>query len=60
MQATDRRTELETALAAVRLAAAATTAVRRDMPGAGAREKQDRSPVTVADYAAQAVVADRR
>jgi len=49
------RRELETALRAVRSAAVATRAVQSSILGS-ALEKSDRSPVTVADYAAQALV----
>lgn len=45
------------AIAAVRAAADVTRAVQQDLADAGTLEKADRSPVTVADYAAQAVVA---
>ncbi len=59
MQALDRKLELDTALEAVRRAAIAAMTVRADLGarGAGTITKQDNSPVTVADFAAQAVVA---
>lgn len=47
--------ELQAALAAVRTAATVCRSVRGAMAG-GAMEKDDRSPVTVADYASQAVI----
>ncbi len=49
--------ELEIAAAAVRRAARVTEAVQRNLVTAETLEKKDRSPVTVADYASQAVVA---
>lgn len=59
MPTTSRSAELETAIRAVRAAALATTNVRMAMAqqGAMAVSKEDKSPVTVADFAAQAVVA---
>ena len=51
----DRTRELSVALSAVRVASAACRAVQSEIDGA-ALEKSDRSPVTVADFAAQAVV----
>ncbi|MCA9117530.1 MAG: 3'(2'),5'-bisphosphate nucleotidase [Planctomycetaceae bacterium] len=48
--------ELEVALAAVRTAAKVCRSVRASMAG-GSMQKDDRSPVTVADYASQAVIA---
>ena len=50
------RTKLEAALAAVGRACRATRAVQRDLAGAGTLTKEDRSPVTLADYCAQALV----
>jgi len=50
-----RARELEVALATIERAARVTTAVQQKI-GDEALEKQDRSPVTVADYAAQAIV----
>ncbi|MEM9295722.1 MAG: 3'(2'),5'-bisphosphate nucleotidase [Planctomycetota bacterium] len=49
--------ELELALVAVREAAGVCTAVQRDLVAAGSMSKGDKSPVTVADFASQAVVA---
>jgi 3'(2'), 5'-bisphosphate nucleotidase len=58
MQSRDRSLEVETALRAVARACHATLAVRRRVGGAtAALAKEDKSPVTVADFAAQAVVA---
>lgn len=59
MKMTDRSIELETALCAVARACAAAMGVRKDMAlgAGGAIVKEDKSPVTVADFAAQAVVA---
>lgn len=58
MQTTDRSFEVETALRAVARACHATLLVRRGVAGpAGSLAKDDKSPVTVADFAAQAVVA---
>ena len=48
--------ELETALAAVRAASRVCRAVQADLVNAGQLSKGDKSPVTVADYASQAVV----
>jgi 3'(2'), 5'-bisphosphate nucleotidase len=48
--------ELEIALAAVRAAARICVAVQRDLVAARSLEKKDKSPVTVADFASQAVV----
>jgi HAL2 family 3'(2'),5'-bisphosphate nucleotidase len=52
-----KTTELDLAVHAVRAAARACRSVRREMTGAGTLLKTDGSPVTVADFAAQAVVA---
>ncbi len=59
MQLLDRSLELDTALRAVARACNAAMAVRREIAdaGAGTIVKDDKSPVTVADFAAQAVVA---
>lgn len=58
MKTKDRSLELETGLRAVARACHATLAVRGRMSETGsALAKEDKSPVTVADYAAQAVVA---
>ena len=51
----DRVRELSVALSAVRAASVACRAVRRELEGASL-EKSDRSPVTVADFAAQGIV----
>ncbi len=48
--------ELETAVAAVRAASVVCVAVQRDLVTAETLEKKDKSPVTVADYASQAVI----
>ena len=48
--------ELEVALAAVRAAAGVCRRVQADLVTAATLEKKDKSPVTVADFAAQAVV----
>jgi 3'(2'), 5'-bisphosphate nucleotidase len=51
--------EFRTGLAAVQAAARLTEAVRQEMvtgSGAGKLDKQDRSPVTIADFGAQALV----
>jgi 3'(2'), 5'-bisphosphate nucleotidase len=48
--------ELEAAVAAVRDAALVCQAVQRNLVDAATIEKKDRSPVTVADYASQALV----
>jgi 3'(2'), 5'-bisphosphate nucleotidase len=50
---------LEPMVEAVRAAARICRAVQHDLVRAGALEKSDRSPVTIADLAAQAVVAER-
>ena len=51
--------EKQVALGAVAEAAKLCAAVREEMVGAGALEKADRSPVTVADFGAQALVCQR-
>jgi len=48
--------EMDTALRAVRAAARICVAVQRDLVAARTLEKKDKSPVTVADFASQAVV----
>ncbi|MGD8396133.1 MAG: 3'(2'),5'-bisphosphate nucleotidase [Candidatus Eiseniibacteriota bacterium] len=48
--------ERNVALGAVRDAATACVAVRRHLVSASTLEKRDRSPVTVADYASQAII----
>lgn len=50
--------ELEIATAAVRQAARVCRAVQANLITAATTEKKDKSPVTVADYAAQAVVCE--
>lgn len=59
MKTCDRSPELDTALRAVARACHATLSVRKGIAGAfaGTIVKDDKSPVTVADFAAQAVVA---
>ncbi|MEL7087879.1 MAG: 3'(2'),5'-bisphosphate nucleotidase [Planctomycetota bacterium] len=49
-------TELEVAVAAVRAASRVCRGVQADLVTAATLEKKDKSPVTVADFAAQAVV----
>ncbi|MEM7683133.1 MAG: 3'(2'),5'-bisphosphate nucleotidase [Planctomycetota bacterium] len=49
--------ELELALTAVRAASEVCSTVQHDLVGAGSMSKGDKSPVTVADFASQAVVA---
>jgi len=48
--------ELEVAVAAVRSAATVCRAVQADLVNAATLEKKDKSPVTVADFASQALV----
>lgn len=48
--------ERNTAIAAVRLASTVTQAVQANLVTADTLEKKDRSPVTVADFASQAVI----
>ncbi len=50
------QTELDTALAAVRAAAKVTSAVQRALVTSDSLQKKDKSPVTVADFASQAVI----
>ena len=50
------QTEQDTAIEAVRLASQACQSVQRKLVSADTLEKKDRSPVTVADYASQAIV----
>lgn len=52
----NRTLELQAAIAAVRQAAAVTQTVQRNLVTADTLEKKDKSPVTVADYASQAIV----
>ena len=56
-QPVDLQAELNRARAAVRAAARVTRAVQADLVHAGTLSKSDKSPVTVADFASQAVVA---
>ena len=55
----NRHPQQETAIAAVRAAASVCQQVAQNLNDVGKFEKQDRSPVTVADFASQAVVAAR-
>ena len=55
-QQTDRTEQLTVAVEAVRAAARVTQAVQQALVTAETLEKKDRSPVTVADFASQAVV----
>ncbi len=55
----NRQRQRETAIAAVRAAATVCQRVAQNLKAVGKLEKQDRSPVTVADFASQAVVAAR-
>jgi len=57
MTITEPGRDLEVALLAVRRAARATCAVQARQVGQGSLLKSDKSPVTVADFAAQALVA---
>lgn len=52
----DLATELEAAVVAVRDAASVCQSVQNDLVNAATLEKKDRSPVTVADFASQALV----
>jgi HAL2 family 3'(2'),5'-bisphosphate nucleotidase len=52
----DAQAELEIATAAVRAAARVCRRVQADLVSAATLEKNDRSPVTVADFASQAIV----
>jgi HAL2 family 3'(2'),5'-bisphosphate nucleotidase len=56
MSKIDFAAELEAAVAAVRDAASVCQSVQKDLANAATLEKQDRSPVTVADFASQALV----
>ena len=56
MSNTDLATELEIAVMAVRDAARVCQNVQRNLVSAATLEKKDRSPVTVADFASQALV----
>ena len=48
--------ELEAAVVAVRDAATVCQSVQKNLVSAATLEKKDRSPVTVADFASQALV----
>ncbi len=56
MSKIDLATELEAAVVAVRDAASVCQSVQNDLVNAATLEKKDRSPVTVADFASQALV----
>ncbi len=56
---TDYATELDVALEAVRAAARVCRAVQQRLVTAETLEKKDKSPVTVADFASQAIVCQR-
>lgn len=56
MSVVDRKAELSLALAAVREAARATTRVQDTLISEETLEKKDKSPVTIGDFAAQAIV----
>ena len=51
-----RTQQRQTAIAAVKTAATVCTQVRRELVNEDTLEKKDRSPVTVADFASQAVI----
>jgi 3'(2'), 5'-bisphosphate nucleotidase len=55
----DKRKELQTAMAAVRAASRTCRAVQQHLVTIGTLEKRDKSPVTVADLASQAIVCAR-
>jgi len=55
----DRANELRVALDAVRAASRVCRTVQRNLVTVGTIEKKDRSPVTVADFASQAIVCQR-
>jgi len=48
--------ELKSAISAVKLAARVCREVQRDLVNAETLQKKDKSPVTVADFASQAIV----
>ena len=52
----DRNAELAAAIEAVRAASRVCIAVQRKLVSAETLEKRDKSPVTVADFASQAIV----
>ena len=56
---TDHASELDVALEAVRAAARVCRAVQQRLVSAETLEKKDKSPVTVADFASQAIVCQR-
>ena len=56
MSDVDLNLELEHAVAAVRDAATVCREVQKNLVTAATLEKKDRSPVTVADFASQALV----
>lgn len=56
---TDRAAQLELAKEAVRTACVTTRALQSDLHNADFRKKDDASPVTVADFAVQALVGQR-
>jgi len=58
-RAAGRAVELEAAVAAVRAASVVCRAVQARLVRADTLEKKDRSPVTVADFASQAIVCGR-
>jgi 3'(2'), 5'-bisphosphate nucleotidase len=55
----DRDAELAAAVEAVRAASRVCIAVQRKLVSAGTLEKKDKSPVTVADFASQAIVCQK-
>ena len=59
MRAVSYDAELAVALAAARAAARVCRAVQRNLSAAARLQKADASPVTVADFASQAVVCER-
>jgi 3'(2'), 5'-bisphosphate nucleotidase len=56
---TDRRMEYEAAIEAVRAASRVCRAVQNNLIGADTLQKKDKSPVTVADFASQAIICQR-
>ena len=52
----NRAADLSAAISAVRAAARVCRAVQQRLVGADTLEKKDKSPVTVADFASQAIV----
>ena len=56
MSKIDFASELEAAVVAVRDAAIVCQSVQKNLVNAATLEKKDRSPVTVADFASQALV----